>query len=159
MRFLRNKTFEGDVPKTTKWLYTSSGMFRDACYQFVSMFLLTYVQFCALGGVEFEQYLAYQGMTLEQYKQILNIVNEDENTVESVPEEVKVEEKIEVTPEDVDMKFSPELASEFINTINKFTTVCAKIVKVKTVGKELSDDFYDLYAKNKNLADAASKTK
>ena len=96
---------------------------------------------------------------LDAYKQILNIVNEDENTVESAPEEVKVEEKIEVTPEDVDMKFSPELASEFINTINKFTTVCAKIVKVKTVGKELSDDFYDLYAKIKNLADAASKTK
>ena len=62
MRFLRNKTFEGDVPKTTKWLYTSSGMFRDACYQFVSMFLLTYVQFCALGGVEFEQYLAMYGV-------------------------------------------------------------------------------------------------
>lgn len=96
---------------------------------------------------------------LDAYKQILNIVNEDENTVESAPEEVKVEEKIEVTPEDVDMKFSPELASEFINTINKFTTVCAKIVKVKTVGKELSDTFYDLYAKIKNLADAASKTK
>ena len=27
----RNHTFEGDVPKLTKWLYTSSGMFRDGC--------------------------------------------------------------------------------------------------------------------------------
>ena len=41
----RSHTFEGEVPKLTKWLYTSSGMFRDACYQFVSMFLLTFVQF------------------------------------------------------------------------------------------------------------------
>lgn len=58
----RNHTFEGDVPKLTKWLYTSSGMFRDACYQFVSMFLLTFVQFCALGGVAFEEYLAMFGV-------------------------------------------------------------------------------------------------
>ena len=57
----RSHTFEVDVPKLTKWLYTSSGMFRDACYQFVSMFLLTFVQFCALGGVSFEEqiYLTY----------------------------------------------------------------------------------------------------
>ena len=58
----RNHTFEGDVPKLTKWLYTSSGMFRDGCYQFVSMFLLTFVQFCALGGVSFEEYLAMFGV-------------------------------------------------------------------------------------------------
>ena len=57
----RSHTFEGEVPKLTKWLYTSSGMFRDACYQFVSMFLLTFVQFCALGGVSFDEYLAMFG--------------------------------------------------------------------------------------------------
>ena len=58
----RTHTFEGEVPKLTKWLYTSSGMFRDACYQFVSMFLLTFVQFCALGGVkDFNEYLAMFG--------------------------------------------------------------------------------------------------
>lgn len=57
-----NQTFEGKVPRLTKWLYTSSGMFRDASYQFVSMFLLTYVQFCALGGVEFKDYLAMYGV-------------------------------------------------------------------------------------------------
>lgn len=57
----KNKTFEGEVPALTKWLYTSSGAFRDASYQFVSMFLLTYVQFCALGGVAFEEYLAMYG--------------------------------------------------------------------------------------------------
>ena len=58
----KNKTFEGDVPRLTKWLYTSSGMFRDSCYQFVAMFLLTYVQFCALGGVDFKDYLAMYGV-------------------------------------------------------------------------------------------------
>ena len=56
-----NRTFEGEVPKLTKWLYTSSGMFRDACYQFVSMFLLTFVQFCALGNTSYEEYLAMYG--------------------------------------------------------------------------------------------------
>ena len=93
----------------------------------------------------------------DAYKKILNndVINEDETIDELPAEEVKTETVIE----DIDMKFSPELASEFINTINEFTTVCAKIVKVKNVDKELSDTFYDLYAKIKNLADAASKTK
>lgn len=45
-----NRTFEGDnVPKLTKWLYCSSGMFRDLCYQFVSMFLLMFAQYCGIG--------------------------------------------------------------------------------------------------------------
>ena len=49
MKFV-NRTFEGDIPpRLTKWLYCSSGMFRDGVYQFVSMFLLTFVQFFALG--------------------------------------------------------------------------------------------------------------
>lgn len=98
---------------------------------------------------------------IDAYKKILNndVINEGEaETIDEPPaEEVKPE--TETVSEDIDMKFSPELASEFINTINEFTTVCAKIVKVKNVGKELSDTFYDLYAKIKNLADAASKTK
>ena len=42
---LRNRTFEGDVPKLTKWLYTTSGMFRDAAYQFVSLFFFRLI-FC-----------------------------------------------------------------------------------------------------------------
>lgn len=57
-----NRTFEGEVPKLTKWLYTSSGMFRDALFQFVSMFLLTFVQYCALGNVSFQEYLAMYGV-------------------------------------------------------------------------------------------------
>lgn len=54
---LGQRTFEGEVPRLTKWLYTTSGMFRDASYQFVSLFLLTFVQFFALGNVSFEEYL------------------------------------------------------------------------------------------------------
>lgn len=62
MKFV-NRTFEGDnPPKLTKWLYCSSGMFRDALFQFVSMFLITFVQFCALGGVSFEEYLSMFGV-------------------------------------------------------------------------------------------------
>lgn len=59
---MNNRTFTGDVPKLTKWLYCSSGMFRDAAYQFISLFLLTFVQFCGLGGVSFEEYLAMYGV-------------------------------------------------------------------------------------------------
>ena len=48
-----NRTFEGDnVPKTTKWLYCSSGMFRDLVYQFISMFLLMFAQYCGIGQDE-----------------------------------------------------------------------------------------------------------
>ena len=56
-----NRTFEGEVPKLTQWLYTSSGMFRDAAYQFVSMFLLTFVQFCALGNTTLDEYYLMYG--------------------------------------------------------------------------------------------------
>ena len=64
---LRNRTFDGDVPKLTKWLYTSSGMFRDAAYQFVSLFLLSFVQFFALGGedISISDYVAmYSAITV-----------------------------------------------------------------------------------------------
>ena len=48
-----SRTFEGEnIPKLTKWLYCSSGMFRDLCYQFVSMFLLMFAQYCGIGSSE-----------------------------------------------------------------------------------------------------------
>ena len=56
------------------------------------------------------------------------------------------------------MKFSVDLATEFSNTVNEFTTVCAKMVEKRIIDKTTSDKFYDLYSKIKNLADAASKT-
>lgn len=60
----KNKTFEGDnIPKATKWLYLSSAMFRDLAYQFVSMFLLMFAQYCGLGGEsDYSQYLAMYGV-------------------------------------------------------------------------------------------------
>lgn len=59
-----NRTFEGDIPpRLTKWLYCSSGMFRDGLFQFVSMFLLTFVQFFALGFAKTpEEYGMYFGV-------------------------------------------------------------------------------------------------
>ena len=49
----KSRTFEGEnIPKLTKWLYCSSGMFRDLCYQFVSMFLLMFAQYCGIGSNE-----------------------------------------------------------------------------------------------------------
>jgi Na+/melibiose symporter-like transporter len=39
-------TYEGDdIPKTTKWVYSVSGMFRDALYALVSGFLLNYIMY------------------------------------------------------------------------------------------------------------------
>ncbi len=62
---LANRTFEGDVPKLTKWLYTTSGAFRDASYQFVSLFLLVFVQFCGLGNVTASEYVQmYSAITI-----------------------------------------------------------------------------------------------
>ena len=66
-------------------------------------------------------------------------------------------ENVEAKPK-AEMKFSQDLAAEFSKTINEFTTICAKIVERKVVDKNASDRFYDLYAKIKNLADAASKS-
>lgn len=55
----KNKTFEGEVPKLTKWLYSSSGMFRDMAYNFVSMFLLMFAQYSGLGKVDdINEYIA-----------------------------------------------------------------------------------------------------
>jgi hypothetical protein len=74
------------------------------------------------------------------------------------PKVEKPEEKKSGESGEADMKFSIDLATEFSNTVNEFTNVCAKIVEIRNVNKETSDKFYDLYAKIKNLADAASKT-
>ncbi len=44
-----NKTYEGDVPpKSTSAIYCGASIFRDACYQLVSAFLITYI---TLSGV------------------------------------------------------------------------------------------------------------
>ena len=41
-----NREYDGDlVPKTTKWVFSIAGMFRDACYSLVSAFMLTYMMY------------------------------------------------------------------------------------------------------------------
>ena len=43
---MNTKTFTGDkVPRLTKYVYPFSGIFRDAAYTLVSLFLMIYVQF------------------------------------------------------------------------------------------------------------------
>ena len=84
-------------------------------------------------------------------------INKDE-TKKNPPKIEKPEEKKESDLTDYEMKFSIDLATEFSNTINEFTSVCSKIVEKRNIDKETSDKFYDLYSKIKNLADAASKT-
>ena len=44
-----NKTYEGDIPpRSTSGIYCGVSVFRDACYQLVSAFLVTYI---TLSGV------------------------------------------------------------------------------------------------------------
>lgn len=94
----------------------------------------------------------------------LDIDVKEEPAGEKKPEKKQEEkkpvvEKTEVSNDDADMKFSIDLATEFSNTINEFTNICAKMVEKRIINKDMSDRFYDLYSKIKNLADAASKTK
>ena len=40
------ETYSGNnVPKRTKWIYSTVATFRDACYALVSMFLITFIQY------------------------------------------------------------------------------------------------------------------
>lgn len=57
MRDLTAGTYEGEeVPKLTKWVYSVSGMFRDAAYALVSGFLLTYIMYSGVLGPSTEDY-------------------------------------------------------------------------------------------------------
>lgn len=59
---------------------------------------------------------------------------------------------------DIELKFSNNLASEFIKTVNEFTGICAKMVKNRTVSKSLYEKYDNLNSKLKNLVDAAKKS-
>lgn len=58
------KTYTGDAPpKTTTGVYCVSGAFRDACYQLVSAFLITYITFSGLLDTSSNaSYLAQMGV-------------------------------------------------------------------------------------------------
>lgn len=60
-----------------------------------------------------------------------------------------------INSSEIELKFSNNLASEFIRTVNEFTSVCAKMVKDRSVSKDLYKKFDDLNSKIKNLTDAA----
>lgn len=111
-----------------------------------------------------------KGLTLDDIDKIAEDAKEDvpkqkETSTKETDTNQETENKIseekpaqEHKPQTAEMKFSVDLATEFSNTINQFTNVCAQIVKTRVIDKETSDKFYDLYGKIKNLADAASKT-
>ena len=58
------KTYTGDIPpKTTTGVYCVSGAFRDACYQLVASFLITYITFAGLlDQVDEKKYIAQMGV-------------------------------------------------------------------------------------------------
>lgn len=58
-RDLTAGTYEGDViPKKTKWVYSVSGMFRDALYAIVSGFLTNYIMYSGVLSTDIDQYNA-----------------------------------------------------------------------------------------------------
>lgn len=60
---------------------------------------------------------------------------------------------------DIELKFTNNIANEFIRTVNEFTSVCAKMVKNRSVSKKLYQKYDDLNSKIKNLVDAAKNSK
>jgi hypothetical protein len=60
---------------------------------------------------------------------------------------------------DIELKFTNNLANEFIRTVNEFTSVCAKMVKNRSVSKNLYQKYDDLSSKIKNLVEAAKNSK
>ena len=74
-------------------------------------------------------------------------------TLKEVYNDLITEDNIDSS--EIELKFSNNLASEFIRTVNEFTSVCAKMVKDRSVSKDLYKKFDDLNSKIKNLTDAA----
>jgi hypothetical protein len=56
------------------------------------------------------------------------------------------------------MNFSVDLIAEFTRTVNEFTSVCSKMVKMKNIDKDTASEFSSSYDKIKNLIDAAKKS-
>jgi predicted phage-related endonuclease len=77
-------------------------------------------------------------------------------TLKEVYKDIITEDQVDSS--DIELKFSNNLASEFIRTVNEFTSVCAKMVKNRSVSKDLYKKFDDLNSKIKNLTDAAKNS-
>lgn len=79
-------------------------------------------------------------------------------------EQLDKQPQSEYNPEDfgqentVELNFSVELATEFSNTVNQFTKLCADVVKNRSVKKNISDDLDKLMGKIKNIVQAAEKS-
>ena len=62
-------------------------------------------------------------------------------TLKEVYKDLITEDNIDSS--EIELKFSNNLASEFIRTVNEFTSVCAKMVKDRSVSKDLYKKFDD----------------
>lgn len=72
--------------------------------------------------------------------------------------EQSVSDKEQEQQKSADLKFSADLAAEFGNTCNKFTTLAAKVVKQRTVGKETTENLTKMLDKLKSLIEAANNS-
>ena len=62
-----------------------------------------------------------------------------------------------VNDEDIEMKFSPNLAAELAHTINDFTKVSSKIIKNKYATADDADMLEATYAKIRDLYNASKR--
>lgn len=89
---------------------------------------------------------------------------EDDFDLNLDDEQLDKQPQSEYNPEDfgeentVELNFSVELATEFSNTVNQFTKLCADVVKNRSVKKNISDDLDKLMGKIKNIVQAAEKS-
>lgn len=84
--------------------------------------------------------------------------DQDEQNQSQDKSEQQTETKLDDSTNEIDLKFSADLASEFGNTVNEFTHVAAQVIKQRSVKKEQSDKIYDLMGKIKDLLNAANKS-
>ena len=70
-------------------------------------------------------------------------------TLKEVYKDIITEDQVDSS--DIELKFSNNLASEFIRTVNEFTSVCAKMVMNRSVSKDLYKKIDDLNSKIKSF--------
>lgn len=90
---------------------------------------------------------------------IKTIINQAEEPEVKPIQKKPIQKKDDGSKGEADLKFSIDLATEFSNTVNQFTVVCAKIVQNRMIDKNTSDKVYNLMGKIKDLLDAARKNR
>ena len=92
-----------------------------------------------------------------------NIIKEAEDDLAEgaggLDENFNDKEEKEVDKSNIALKFTNNLAAEFVQVMNEFSKIGAEMVKTRDVDKDKLDKFKDLHSKIKNLIDASENSK